>query len=876
MKPSTGRDRRFSGALLTLLLILGCQKKAAPDDEGQGGTAGAGAVAGTAGIAGGDVVGGAGGAGGSATGGIAGDAPLGDAGAGGSEGVIECGDGVVGPDEDCDGLDIVGQTCEGLGFGTGPLACGSDCKFAVTACAPGANCGNGRIDGAEQCDDGDDNSDSEPDACRVNCARPRCGDSVVDFEEGCDDGQENSDFRKDACRSDCRQAYCGDALIDTGEVCDRDKLGRATCEREGFTAGELGCTRECTLDTSACFNCGDGTADGGGQDDPGYEDCDSADLRGRDCTDFGFVGGRLGCSFSCEIDTAQCGDDPTECGNDTLETGETCDGSDLDDKTCADFGFTGGRLACENDCMGFDIGRCNTCGNGTLETGEVCDDGNSADDFTCAGDCRADCGIGFGECNGDTSTFCGFDRSGDAVVQTQVCDPLQGLSCMDGLCQGACAVSALGSSYFGCDYYPVVTNNNLLVTATGDFAVVVANSGSVTANITVTKGAATIGTYTATPGDLAVIVLPWVTQLKAAVTALVVDGSYRVRTDQPVTVYQYNPLNYSKNGVFTYTNDASLLLPTNTWTGNYVVVARNHFSSYPGFYAVVAKEDDTEVTLIPSATGGRIVAGAGVSATGTGTVTLNESDVLHVGTASGGGTPDISDVTGTRIQASKPVQVIGGHSCTYIPYSVAACDHLEEAMLPIETLGTTYIVSSPLISTTAEKARMVRVTAVEANTTLAYDPPQAGVPTTLANAGDYFEVAQTLATFQIAADRRVIVSEYLMGEAAGGGTGDPAMVLAVPVQQFRTHYLFHAPTNYEANYVNITALTGTTVTLDSMTVVAGTRVGSTGYEVMRVRLDNTGNGNHVIDASGPFGISVYGYGQYTSYWYPGGLELTQF
>ena len=23
----------------------------------------------------------------------------------------------------------------------------------------------------------------------------------------------------------------------------------------------------------------------------------------------------------------------------------------------------------------------------------------------------------------------------------------------------------------------------------------------------------------------------------------------------------------------------------------------------------------------------------------------------------------------------------------------------------------------------------------------------------------------------------------------------------------------------------------------------------------------------------PFGITVYGYGQYTSYWYPGGLDL---
>ena len=30
----------------------------------------------------------------------------------------------------------------------------------------------------------------------------------------------------------------------------------------------------------------------------------------------------------------------------------------------------------------------------------------------------------------------------------------------------------------------------------------------------------------------------------------------------------------------------------------------------------------------------------------------------------------------------------------------------------------------------------------------------------------------------------------------------------------------------------------------------------------------------ISTGSEPFGISVYGYGQYTSYWYPGGLNLT--
>jgi len=29
------------------------------------------------------------------------------------------------------------------------------------------------------------------------------------------------------------------------------------------------------------------------------------------------------------------------------------------------------------------------------------------------------------------------------------------------------------------------------------------------------------------------------------------------------------------------------------------------------------------------------------------------------------------------------------------------------------------------------------------------------------------------------------------------------------------------------------------------------------------------------EADKPIGISVYGYGQYTSYWYPGGLDLEE-
>ncbi|HEX5094896.1 MAG TPA: hypothetical protein VFX21_02730, partial [Acidimicrobiia bacterium] len=717
-----------------------------------------------------------------------------------------------------------------------------------------------------------ENSDTAADACRENCVLPSCGDAVVDDAEGCDDGSDNSDFRADACRSDCTAAHCGDGLIDSTEDCDSDKFGRATCAREGFSSGVIACTETCTFDTSGCVTCGDGVADGESESDPGYEECDTEDFRGKDCSDFGFDGGRLVCS-ECQIDSASCGAEPAGCGNDLTETGEVCDGTDLGDQDCSDFGFPGGYLACKSDCSDFDPSHCNSCGNGTIEGGEVCDDGNAEDDFTCSADCRSSCGLGFGECDDDTSTYCGYDRRGKAAILTEYCDPAQGLSCTDGRCRGACAVSALGSSYFGCDYYPTITNNALLVETSGDFAVTVANAGSATANVTVTMGEATIATATAAPGDVAVIVLPW-TELRTASTILAVDGAYRLRSDQPVTVYQYNPLNYEKAGAFTYTNDASLLLPTNTWTGNYVVVARNSTSS-PGLYSVVAKEDDTEVTLIPSATATMVATIEGIAADGSGTVTLNAGDVLQVLAPVTGYTPD-NDVTGTRIQATKPVQVFGGEECANIPSGVSACDHLEEAMLPIETLGSSYFVTPPLVDAITPKARMVRVVAVEPDTTISYDPPQDGAPTTLVNAGDYFEIDQTLASFEIKADRRIMVAEYMLGQGAGGGTGDPAMVLGVPVEQYRTNYLFHAPTNYEANYLNVTAPTGATVNLDGAALPAGTAIGASGFSAIQVPLDNSGNGNHVVTATARVGISVYGYGQYTSYWYPGGLDLTQF
>src|SRR6185295_11438873 len=77
-----------------------------------------------------------------------------------------------------------------------------------------------------------------------------CGNGVIDGNEECDDGNLDDD---DACLSTCEPNVCGDGFVDLGvEQCDLGLPAALTCERLGFATGTLACTDACTLDTSGC------------------------------------------------------------------------------------------------------------------------------------------------------------------------------------------------------------------------------------------------------------------------------------------------------------------------------------------------------------------------------------------------------------------------------------------------------------------------------------------------------------------------------------------------------------------------------------------------------------------------------------------------
>ena len=121
-----------------------------------------------------------------------------------------------------------------------------------------------------------------------------------------------------------------------------------------------------------------------------------------------------------------------------------------------------------------------------------------------------------------------------------------------------CPGAAAAKSYVGCDYWPTVTANN--VWSVFDYAVIVANAGTNAANITITGPNGVNQTGSVAPGSLEKFYLPWVPSLKGPDTdacgaaapmpgsVLAKASAYHLVSSSPVTVYQFNALEYKAAG----------------------------------------------------------------------------------------------------------------------------------------------------------------------------------------------------------------------------------------------------------------------------------------------------------------------------------------
>jgi hypothetical protein len=324
-------------------------------------------------------------------------------------------------------------------------------------------------------------------------------------------------------------------------------------------------------------------------------------------------------------------------------------------------------------------------------------------------------------------------------------------------------------------------------------------------------------------------------------------GIHVVAADE-VTVYGLNRIQW--------TTDAYLGLPTDILGTEYIVLG--YTTGWGSEFAVVGTVNGTTVTITPSASISGVGSGAGVPYT----VTLNQGETYQGVNETVG-----SDLSGTIVTADQPIAVFGGGVCATVPPGYAACDHLVEQMTPVAAWGKTFV-TVPLA--TRENGDTFRFLASADGTSVSVN----GTVVATLDRGQLHEKL-IVGAAQVTSDKPILVAQYSNGTEFDGVTSDPFEMLIPPYEQFLSGYTLTTPaTGFTGNFINVAAPTSAvgSILLDGAAIPAGsfTAIGGSGFSGAQV---SVALGSHTLSGAAPFGAFMYGFADYDSYGYPGGMSL---
>ena len=284
-----------------------------------------------------------------------------------------------------------------------------------------------------------------------------------------------------------------------------------------------------------------------------------------------------------------------------------------------------------------------------------------------------------------------------------------------------------------------------------------------------------------------------------------VGTAFHIKTNVPVVAYQILPYGGGRARV----TGSTLLLPTSAWDVNYVVadayqaplssmVSEPSGSPPAPTTVVIASQDDTHVTILPTVDVGP---GANVGPAPRGQSTtygLNAGAYLQF--------TQIAELTGSAIQADKPVAVIGGSTLMDLPLTSVRADSAELMLPPVRALGSEYV-AARYRSRDPEVDEVVpwRLVGVVNGTLLTYEPAAPpGAPAQI-DAQHLYEIdapGPFVVRSQDAAHPFYFASYMTGGQEFDEGTGDPEFVSVVPPAQYLPRYTFFTdPTYPETNLV---------------------------------------------------------------------------
>jgi hypothetical protein len=440
--------------------------------------------------------------------------------------------------------------------------------------------------------------------------------------------------------------------------------------------------------------------------------------------------------------------------------------------------------------------------------------------------------------------------------------------------------------------------------ASGPWGIVVSNPGTLAAVVTVTRNDAAPGAplsttqvaqETVSGGTTHSLVLPTreldcgtAPNDAGAPGTCLSSRAYRVSSSMPVVVQQFNTFENS------YSNDASLLLPTSALGRTYRVLGWQPAHPIPinisglivdrSYVTIVGTEPDTVVTVDAA---WRIRGNAPIAAVpagGTLSVTLGPYDVLNLETDDATMEDDATaaaDLSGSAVSATKPIAVFSGAETSGVPgllsvptfpgWGGEACcnDHLEEQLFPLEVAGSRWVLPrSPVRSTGSwHEPDVIRFVGGARPAMVTTSLPAPFAAFTL-EAGEVRTTSSQVAAV-ISSDAPIVVGQLLVsqGYVEGASLGDPSLVLLPPVEQYLSDYFLLAPVSWGSSWVVLLAPAGEPVTIDDLEPVdcASEGAGTIEGVAWESRACPLLPGAHRLQAAAPFGAIQYGYGTAGSY-----------
>ena len=364
--------------------------------------------------------------------------------------------------------------------------------------------------------------------------------------------------------------------------------------------------------------------------------------------------------------------------------------------------------------------------------------------------------------------------------------------------------------------------------------------------------------------------------------------TYVGETTQTIdAVSEDNPYNYWLNGVanFFHTTDTldthypySIFNCRDTTIGSetkqicdttfgYLIDIQEHV---PAVFVVLATEDNTKVDITPS-----IDTYDGHQAGVTYSMTLQRGETYQTV-----GKTEIHSLSGTHVNADKPIAVFQGDICTNVPnvYGNCCCDHIVEQAMPVNIWGKTFVVTKAF----GQEYNEIQLTALHDNTVIRIGNV---IIDTIQSMGSHtYSLNMSDTAIYVQASDTVACNAYFSsGNYNSHSIGDPSMVWVTPIEQrikkitfsTFTYEEFGSGIDNQHHYINIVT---TTKSLPSL-LLDGQRI-DTAFKLVKDNPEysyaqyNIEPGTHTLtnNADG-FAAHVYGIGIFESYAYNVGLML---